>query len=217
MYDSTFPLSGIKFVTFASALALFGAMIVLALVPGPGIVVVVARTLSAGLRHGFSTSAGIVVGDYVFITLALFGLAALASVMGELFTLIRYFGAVYLLYLGIRIALSKPRDVTAVRIDRPSHLASFVTGLVTTLINPKAVLFYLSFFPAFLDLTQVSVLDIWFIYGIATLAMGSVMLGYAILAAKTHHRFSDSSGAVYVRYTSSAMLIGSGIFIFFGG
>ena len=85
--------------TLTSAFALLGAMIVLALVPGPGILVVMARTLSAGLRHGVSTSVGIVVGDYVFITLALFGLAALASVMGDLFNLVRYVGAVYLFYL----------------------------------------------------------------------------------------------------------------------
>ncbi len=192
-------------------------MIALALVPGPGILVVMARTLSAGLRHGISTSAGIVVGDYVFITLALFGLAALATVMGDLFNLVRYVGAAYLLFLGVRIAVSQPRDVPVTQVGRPSHLASFVTGLVTTLVNPKAVLFYLSFFPAFLDLTALSAFDMGLIYGIVTVAMGSVMLGYALLAAGTQHRFKASPHAAYVRYASSALLIGSSIYVFFSG
>ena len=87
--------------TLSTSIALFISMVVLALLPGPGILVVMARSVSAGLRHGVSATVGIVAGDFVFITLALLGLATLSSVLGELFIFIKYIGAAYLIWLGV--------------------------------------------------------------------------------------------------------------------
>jgi threonine/homoserine/homoserine lactone efflux protein len=79
--------------TLTSSITLLGSMIFLALMPGPGILAVVGRTLAAGLRQGISTVAGIVAGDFVFITLALLGLAALSEFMVGLFAVVRYLDA----------------------------------------------------------------------------------------------------------------------------
>lgn len=198
---------------FASTLALFSAMVILALIPGPGVLAVVARTLAAGLRHGMATAAGIVAGDFVFITLALIGLAALSELMGGFFTVIKYVGAAYLIWLGISLAFSKGADRQTRPISVPSHLASFSAGLFTTLGNPKAIFFYLSFFPAFMDLSQISKLDAAIVYAIATVAVGGVMVGYAGVTHKTKRSLGVSQRGSMLRYASGALLVGSGVFV----
>lgn len=199
--------------TPTSSLALFSAMIVLALLPGPGILAVIARTLSANLRHGLSTVAGIVAGDFVFITLALLGLATLSELMGSLFVIVKYVGAAYLIWLGVSMMRSTDTNLNAGPVKPSSHIASFSAGLLTTLGNPKAILFYLSFFPAFLDLTQISALDMAAIYAIATVAVGGVMCAYAYAAYKAKHSFRVSRAGRFLRYGSGTLLLGSGVFV----
>lgn len=197
----------------ASSLALFGAMVVLALIPGPGILAVVARTLADGFRHGISTVAGIVAGDFVFITLALLGLTALSEVMGDLFIIIKYLGAAYLVWLGASLVFSKQVGTPASPVHESNHLASFSAGLLTTLGNPKAILFYLSFFPAFLNLSAVSWVDAIVVYAIATTAVGGVMVCYAYAAHSAKNAFGVLRGGPFLRFGSGALLIGSGVFV----
>lgn len=199
--------------TLSSALTLFLTMALLALIPGPGVLVVAGRAASAGLRHGFSVTVGIVAGDFVFIIFALLGLAALADVMGSFFFVVKYLGAAYLLWLGLNIALSKPGMADIQKIKTPSHLASVTAGLVTTLSNPKAILFYVSIFPSLLDLGQIGLAETALIFAITTLAVGGVMLVYAWLAHKARSSFRASAGNPLLRYGSGAMLVGSGLFV----
>ncbi|WP_336366435.1 LysE family translocator [Marinobacter sp. C2H3] len=196
-----------------SALALFTAMVVLALIPGPGILAVIARTLASGLRHGVSTVAGIVAGDFVFITFAILGLTALSELMGDLFVVIKYAGAAYLMWLGASLAFSKRTRDRAQPVSEANYLASFSAGLFTTLGNPKAILFYLSFFPAFLDLSSVSWLDAVTVYAIATTAVGGVMLGYAYGAHRAKYALRSRQGEHALRIGSGALLVGSGVFV----
>lgn len=89
-------------ITLGGAIGLFGAMTVLALVPGISVLTVVTRAVSSGFRHGAADSAGIVAGDIVFILIAMSGLALLAEAMGPAFDAIKYLGGAYLIFLGIR-------------------------------------------------------------------------------------------------------------------
>ena len=93
--------------TINGTLALFTAMAVLAAVPSTSVLVVSARSASSGFRHGALTAAGIVLGDIVFILLAVFGLALLVEVMGPAFVLVKYAGGAYLLWLGAMIWRSR--------------------------------------------------------------------------------------------------------------
>ncbi len=199
--------------TAASLLALFGSMVVLALIPGPGILTVIARTLAAGLRHGASTAAGIVAGDFVFISFALLGLAALAQAMGGLFVVLKYLGAAYLVWLGVSLVFSKGTRAQVTPVSAPGYLASFAAGLLTTLGNPKAILFYFSFFPAFIDTTHVTARDAATLYGMAAVAVGGVMFGYAYLAYRAKSSLCMSHGGKILRYSSGALLVGSGVFV----
>ena len=89
-------------------LAFVAAMFLLSLSPGPGFLMVVARSLAGGLKAGLAAIAGLVVGDILYLVLAILGLSALASVMGELFLAVKVLGAAYLIWLGVKTWCSKP-------------------------------------------------------------------------------------------------------------
>ena len=196
--------------TTYSLLLLFVSMVVLAVIPGPGILVVVARTLAGGFKHGVATSIGIVLGDYVFIILAVFGLIAVAQTMGGLFIVIKYLGAIYLCWLGIGLIRQKPNHHQIEAATQSAYISDCAVGLVTTLSNPKAILFYLSFFPTFLDLTTMTTIDVTLILLVATLAVGSVMIGYAFVAAKATSLFQSEKFNRRINTTAGGVLIGSG-------
>jgi threonine/homoserine/homoserine lactone efflux protein len=199
--------------TLATTLALFLAMIALAAIPGPGVLAVTARSVGAGLPHGLLAAAGVVAGDYVFITLALLGLVTLANLMGELFVVIKYVGAAYLIWLGISLIRSKSGNTQSSAVTTPKYSASFAAGLITTLGNPKAIVFYISFFPAFLDLATVTIIDALIIFAVATVAIGGVKVTYAYLAYKASTRYSGYAKSSVLRYASGSMLVGSGIYV----
>lgn len=169
-------------VTPGSMAALFIAMVILAAVPGVSVLMVTARSASLGFIHGVFTTIGIVSGDIFFILLAIFGLVILAETMGNAFVMIKYLGGGYLIYLGInfwwkRNSVTKDMDAT-----ESSLLSSFLAGLLVTLADQKAILFYLGFFPAFLDLSAITLLDTGTITGITIVAVGGIKIVYAYLA-----------------------------------
>lgn len=168
--------------TLGSIAALFSAMVVLAALPSVSVLAVSTRSASGGFLHGALTTLGIVVGDVVFIVLALWGLAVLRATLGDFFVVIPYLGAAYLIFLGIGLWRSPATGMTDEKHRLKSRLASFLTGLFITLGDQKAALFYLGFFPAFLDVSQVSVGDTAIIVAIAVGAVGGVKLVYAALA-----------------------------------
>jgi threonine/homoserine/homoserine lactone efflux protein len=199
--------------TLSSTLALFTTMLVLAALPGPGMLVVIARTLENGWRQGLATVAGIVTGDYIFICLAVFGLTALAGVMGNLFIIVKYVGAAYIIWLGIQLLLSKRTTHIEVHEKSVGHSKNFFAGLLTTLANPKAILFFLSFFPAFLDLSMVSLTDMAVLLIVEICSVGGVMATYVFLTVKAQSSIQSSPKTKYLKYGSGAFLIGGGAFV----
>jgi threonine/homoserine/homoserine lactone efflux protein len=171
--------------TLVSASALFAAMLVLAAVPSTSVLAVSARSAAGGFGHGASAAAGIVVGDLLFVLLAVFGLALLVETMGSAFSLVKYLGAAWLIALGIAQWRSRGRSRQTVDEGAASSLlSSFMAGLLITLADQKAVLFYLGFLPAFVDLAALSAGDVAAIALITVLAVGGVKLAYAYVAGR---------------------------------
>ncbi|MEQ9668139.1 LysE family translocator [Coleofasciculus sp. G2-EDA-02] len=170
--------------TFSTIVALFSAMVVLASIPSVSVLTVSTRSATSGFIHGVFTTLGIVVGDIIFIIIAIWGLSLLAAKMGGLFFLIKYLGGAYLIWLGIGLCRAKLSKVETQAVIEYSWLSSFIAGLSITLADQKATLFYLGFFPAFIDLSQISYLDTIIIIAITTVAVGGVKLGYAFMADK---------------------------------
>jgi threonine/homoserine/homoserine lactone efflux protein len=199
--------------TFVDAVALFGAMAVLAAVPSVSVLAVTARAASSGFVHGACTALGVVAGDVLFILLALFGLALLVEAMGDLFFLVRYLGGVYLIWLAVALWRRGSVAAAAREADGGSLFSSFTTGLLITLADQKAVAFYLGFLPAFVNLAAVTYADAVHVILIAVLAVGGVKLVYACLAARLGGRTSSVVGrtlnvlAAGVMFTVGVVLI----------
>ena len=199
--------------TIASIFSLFVALIILAVIPGPGVFTVVARSMASGFSHGLVTVFGIVFGDYIFIILSIYGLSALASTMGGFFTFVKYAGAFYLVWLGVKLLLTKHSSVEIKPIVELSFLSNFTAGLVTTLSNPKAILFYVSFFPAFVNVQSVNIIQIFQLLLVATVAVGSVYAGYAYAASKASRLFKSSRANKTLSIAAGSIMVGSGVLI----
>ena len=199
--------------TFSSIVALFGSMIALAIIPDTSVIAVVARSMTSGFVHGLVAVIGIVAGDIVFILLAFYGLSAMAETMGSLFVLVKYLGAVYLMWLGLGLWRSKSKSVEIEGIKELSWLSNFLCGLLITLGDPKAIFFYISFLPAFVDLSSVTIVDAIIIMVSATFAVGSVKLSYAYMADKSRLLFKNARTKKIINFTAGSVMIGTGIII----
>ena len=199
--------------TFSSIAALFGVMLVGALIPGVSVLTVSARTATSGFIHGLFTTIGIVVGDIIFILLAIFGLSVLAETMGNLFILVKYLGGAYLIWFGIVLWRSKSKAVAVEGAIESSLLSSFLTGLFITLGDQKAILFYFGFFPAFLDLSTISYFDTIIIILMATIAIVGAKLGYAFMAVRASLFFKSASANNWIKIVAGTVMIGIGVFL----
>lgn len=208
--------------TFTLALTLFTALIILALSPGVGMFTVATRTSSYGLSHGVFTVLGIISADFIFVTLALLGLATLSGVWGGVFVVIKYLGAAYLIWLGVGMLRSKSQSLDTSAPDAviepeskksQSALSSYSIGLVVTLSNPKAILFYMSFFPSLLDLNALTVQDMAWLYLIVALGIGCVMVGVAVAVRVAHASLSSLGNHAWVRLVTGVAMILIGVFI----
>jgi threonine/homoserine/homoserine lactone efflux protein len=130
----------------------FAAALLLAVTPGPGIVYVLARTLAGGRREGFQSSIGTFFGGLVHVFAAALGISAILAASAVAFHTVKYAGAAYLMFLGIKMIRSRNvplQDHTAVRASTPSR-GAFRQGILTEVLNPKTALFFLSFIPQFI-------------------------------------------------------------------
>ena len=193
---------------------LFSVMTALALVPSASVLLVVARSSTAGFKHGAVVTAGIVTGDLVFVFLAILGMTVLAEVAGSFFLLLRYLAAAYLIWFGVGILRAKrpsPIDIST----RPSAnvATSFFSGLILTLGDIKAIFFYASLFPAFIDLTTITTLDIAIIALLTIVAVGGVKLAYAYSASKVAFLSNGFKGQRAIKITAGSFMIGAGTYL----
>ncbi|MEZ0172523.1 LysE family translocator [Microvirga sp. TS319] len=183
------------------------ALFIAAASPGPGIAAIVARVLGRGPKEAVPFSIGIALGDVVWLTFAVLGLAALAQTFHEVFLAIKYAGAAYLLYLAYKLwtAPAAAREVQAE--ERPEHPAKLLLGgLALTLGNPKTMVFYLALLPTFLDLTRITTLG-YAELALATLAVLAVVFGGYIVLATRARRLFTSPNAIRIlnRFTGTVM------------
>ncbi len=124
------------------------AIIVFLLIPGPGNLALITSTSKGGLRGGLAATLGVIAGDQVLMWLAVAGVATLLGTYPAAFQIVQFTGAVYLAFLGIKMLLAKPGDAPIINMDSRRF---FMQSLAITLLNPKAIVFYMAFFPLFID------------------------------------------------------------------
>lgn len=185
-------------------------MAFLAALPSISVLLVATRAASLGLRHGLAVAAGVVLGDLIFVALAVFGLVVLAEAMGGWFVWFQYVAGGYLIWLGISLWRRAPTAPAEPGAGRASLGASGAAGFLLTLSDQKAVLFYFAFFPVFVDVGALSWADVAVIAGITIIAVGGVKALYAYAAARGSRVASSRWGMRFNR-GAAVMLVVAGV------
>lgn len=196
----------------SSLLALFGIMLLLSATPGPSDVAVVSRALTSGFRIASFMVYGILLADLLFILFAILGLSALYNTLGDSFGGIQWLCAIYLCWLGVGQWRAggelQPKPVSS-----GAAWSSFQAGLLITLSDPKAILFYMGLFPAFVDMQQVTPADGLAVLLLATVVIIAVKFTYAFLGDRAARFFRNHRARHWLNRASGMALIGIGLLI----
>ncbi|HEX5057601.1 MAG TPA: LysE family translocator [Gammaproteobacteria bacterium] len=194
--------------TWAFALTFF----VFAVAPGPGVFITVSRALASGAPHGAIVALGIVTGDLIYLLVAVYGLAAMAQALGGFFSLIQYGGGAYLLWLGLRIWSAQPPDTRVLQgVCEPSWKDNYLSGLLVTLGNPKAILFYLGLLPGFVELDNLSRGDVLRLACIIGPILGSVMVAYACTAGQVRRLLAGPKAGRMINRVAGGIMLAAGV------
>ncbi len=186
------------------------ALFIAAASPGPGIAAIVARVLGRGPQGAVAFSIGVALGDVVWLTFAILGLAAIAQAFHGVFLAIKYAGAAYLLYIAYKLwtapieALDTKAETAA---ERPSRL--LLGGLALTLGNPKPIVFYLALLPTLLDLTQVTILGYAELVAATFAVLAVVFAIYIGLAARARRLFTSPKALRILNKSTGAVMAGA--------
>lgn len=199
--------------TLESAAAFAAAFFLLALAPGPGLAAIVSRTLGSGLASGLAVTTGLVIGDFIFMGVAVVGLSAIAAAMGPLFQVVKYAGAAYLVWLGYRAITGAARPIAVEQQASVTLWRDVGIGLLVTLGNPKPILFYGALLPTFLDMTRIGTADYAVLAAIVVGISYLVYGGYMLLADRTRRLVASTRAVSRLNQATGTMLIGSGVLV----
>jgi threonine/homoserine/homoserine lactone efflux protein len=198
---------------FASLGLFIAAALVLLLTPGPAVLYIVARSIDQGRRAGLVSMLGVHAGTLVHVAAAAAGLSALLAASAMAFSVVKYLGATYLIFLGVRRLLDRTTSVASPRPERPRLRRAFLDGVVVNVLNPKTALFFLAFLPQFVITArgdvgaQILGLGLLFIgLGVITDGLYAVGAGTAAQWLRGNPRFVRSE-----RWVSGSMYIGLGV------
>jgi threonine/homoserine/homoserine lactone efflux protein len=193
-------------------LAFVAASAVLLAIPGPTVLLVISYALGHGRRSASSTVAGVALGDFTAMTASMLGLGALLATSAALFTGLKWVGAAYLVYLGVKLwraPVGVAGSVEAVvPMERPGRI--FLHAYAVTALNPKSIVFFIAFLPQFLDGAR-AVLPQLVIFEASFLALATLnALTYALLASAARRTIRQPNVQRAVNRTGGTLLIGAG-------
>jgi threonine/homoserine/homoserine lactone efflux protein len=193
--------------------AFIAASVVLAVTPGPGVFYILARSLTQGRRHGLASVAGVALGNFGNAVGAAVGLAALFAVSSLAFTVVKYAGAAYLVYLGMQALRARPGDAAGGAPPPPQKLARiFRDGFVVALLNPKTAVFFAAFLPQFMDPHAAHVAQSVALGGLFVLIAAVSDTVYALAAASLAPVLARAAGARRIgRFLTGGAFIGLGV------
>jgi threonine/homoserine/homoserine lactone efflux protein len=191
------------------------AVIVFLAIPGPGNLALVTSTGKGGVRGGLAATLGIVMGDQVLMWLAVAGVAALLLASPALFNAVQWLGAAYLAWLGVLMLKAKPGDAPVLNIQ-PRHFVR--QALTITLLNPKAIVFYMAFFPLFVDPAAHRGL---LTFGVMALTIATLGFMYGVVVVLLTHRLKQRLQAspqvgLWLNRAAGVFLLGFGLRLAFG-
>lgn len=199
--------------TITTILAYAMALFIAAAIPGPGMTAIVARALGSGFRETFFMGLGLVLGDMVYLTAVILGLAFVAQTFQEAFMVLKFAGAAYLLYIAWKLwtAGLLPQDLQAKK--STSIGMSFLSGLFITLGNPKTMLFYVALVPTLIDIRGIGLSEYALLIGLTFTVLMAVLLPYILLASKARALLKRPSALTILNRTAAAILAGTAAMI----
>jgi threonine/homoserine/homoserine lactone efflux protein len=182
-------------------------------VPGPGVAAVVARALGGGFWSAVPMVLGILVGDLIYLMFALFGLAAIAAWFGPVFVVIKWAGALYLLYIAWLFWSAKPGS-EQVAARRENGWRTFLAGFALTMGNPKTIIFYLALLPTLIPLDRpMTALGLAELVAIVVVVLLIIGFAYAALAAAARDFFRSSTAVRRLNRVAGAIMATAAVLV----
>ncbi|MEL7214833.1 MAG: LysE family translocator [Pseudomonadota bacterium] len=185
---------------------------ILVITPGPVVVAIVARAASRGVRSSVPLALGVSFGDIVWPIAAVLGLAALVHTFEGAMTVLRYGGALVLIWMGISLWRSSGKVEAQAGLDE-SGWAGFFAGLGVIFGNPKAVIYYLGVLPAIFDIDTLSLADLAIICAVSAVVPFIGNMVWAVAAARARRLLKSDTGTRRLDQISGAALVGVGVVI----
>lgn len=199
--------------TIETAFALLVAMIFCAAAPGPGVFACIAKALASGFKASLFVIFGIVLGNVVFLIVAILGLSAMAQMLGDMFILIKWVGGAYLFFLGWKMWRVEPRIADSEKILINNTRSDLIGGLIVPFSNPKVILFYVSFLPSFVNLSALNSFDIMIAAFLIAFALIIVLAGYSFIASRSRRIFKSHRALRNLNRGAGGAMMGTGVFI----
>jgi threonine/homoserine/homoserine lactone efflux protein len=185
---------------------------VFAIIPGPTVILVMGQAISYGRKSVTPLVAGVLCGDFVAMSLSLAGLGAILATSSTLYTILKWFGVVYLIYLGIKTWREEPKSESLQFKDSDkSNLEMFRSSFLVTALNPKDIIFFVAFLPQFVSPTS-DAMPQFIILMITFLSVISITItSFAIFAGRLRNRIQSYRAKKLFNKAGSCSLIGAGI------
>jgi threonine/homoserine/homoserine lactone efflux protein len=196
--------------TLAGFIAYSGALALAAAIPGPGVTALVARALGSGFRSSLFMSLGLILGDLIYLTAVVLGLAIVAQTFGMVFLFIKWAGVAYLVWLAWTFWTSGiTAETVEARKAKGGFFASFLAGLTVTLGNPKTMIFYLAITPTIVDLKTITFADYGVLAALTIVTLLIVLVPYLALAAKARWFLKTPRALKALNRTAAAFMVGA--------
>ena len=197
--------------SFEAWAAFTAASAVLLIIPGPTILLVVSYALGQGWRAALPMAIGVALGDFTAMTLSMLGIGALLAASATVSTILKWIGAAYLVYLGIKLWRAGGALDAEPRTDRTSTVRMVGHAWLVTALNPKSITFFVAFLPQFLSrdadfLTQMIVFEATFL----VLAFANAF-GYALAASRTRELVANPRAIRLFNRAGGTLLVGAGV------
>lgn len=199
--------------TIESSLTFLLAIFIFGITPGPGVFAILSRALASGASACFSLALGMVISDIIYLVLACYGLATLADHWSEAFTVIRFCGAAYLIYLGVKMWGGPAGNNHGNKDLKVKSNLSFLQGFLISASNPKVILFYIAFLPTFMDLSALSGGDIALAAFLTLIGLMVGLMMIAVFASSARNYIHSPRGQKILNRTSGGIMVGAGTFL----
>lgn len=203
--------------TLETYIAFTAAAALLILVPGPSVMVVVSHSMNNGLKQSFFTILGVAFSHSIFFCITSLGLTTILLASAEIFVLMKWAGAVYLIWLGIKQFREKPEALKAkdakMSASKRSNRSLFLQGFLVNMTNPKALIFYAVFFPPFLNPGSALAIQLVILGATFIAILIIISFIYAMIAYRTRVLFKSRRSIKIQNRVTGSLLISAGLIL----